>query len=227
MNQPSFERIIQIGSGYSAAKVLLSAVGLLIWRNALGSSGRPATDAAYQVYDPDASPLRGFALEPPRPAPDFTLIDPEGQPFRLAQSQGEARLLFFGYTECPDVCPQTLTRLAAGLRALGPRAERARVIFISVDPERDSLAHLQSYGAYFHPSILGITGDKARLDPIVESYGAAYRKVESASAMGYLIDHSSETYLIDRNGVLAEVLAHGTPPVDLLAALRRLLAQPQ
>ncbi|MCB0217181.1 MAG: SCO family protein [Chloroflexi bacterium] len=184
--------------------LLLSAVGLLIWRNALGSSGRPATDAAYQVYDPDASPLRGFALEPPRPAPDFTLIDPEGQPFRLAQSQGEARLLFFGYTECPDVCPQTLTRLAAGLRALGPRAERARVIFISVDPERDTPERIGRYVAGFHPRITGLTGELATLEAVAADYGVAFEKDPPAGAAAgvgdYQMLHSATVFLIDPAG---------------------------
>ncbi|MCB1761467.1 MAG: SCO family protein [Gammaproteobacteria bacterium] len=163
-----------------------------------------------------------------RPRGGDFVLDSHAGPVSLQQFRGKVVALYFGYTQCPDVCPTSLGFLSLAVNELSAEELAGfQGLFVSVDPERDSLAHLQSYGAYFHPSILGITGDKARLDPIVESYGAAYRKVESASAMGYLIDHSSETYLIDRNGVLAEVLAHGTPPVDLLAALRRLLAQPQ
>ena len=184
--------------------LLLVVVGLLMWRNADALSGRPAADDVYRVYDPEASPLRGFALEPPRPAPDFTLIDPEGQPFRLSDSQGEARLLFFGYTECPDICPQTLTRLAAGLRALGPRAEQARAIFISVDPERDTPERIGRYVAGFHPRITGLTGELSALEAVAADYGVAFEKDPpegaGAEASDYLMLHSATVFLIDPAG---------------------------
>jgi protein SCO1/2 len=156
---------------------------------------------------------------------DFEL-DSHAGPVSLQQFRGKVVALYFGYTQCPDVCPTSLGFLSLALNELGEdELAGFQGLFISVDPERDTLAHLKTYGEYFHPSILGITADKARIDPVVASYGAAYRKVESDSAMGYLVDHSSETYLIDRDGKLAEVLTHGTSPVDVLAAIRRLLAQ--
>jgi protein SCO1/2 len=100
------------------------------------------------------------------------------------------------------------------------------VIFVSVDPERDDPARLAEYVGYFDPSMIGITGDEAEVATAADLYGAAYRRTEQPdSAMGYLVDHSASTYLIDRAGVLRETLPHATPPEDLLKHVRGLLAE--
>ena len=134
---------------------------------------------------------------------DFTLDSVAG-PVRLADLRGRVVLIYFGYTACPDICPTNLAFIAAALRELSAvELERVRVLFISVDPERDNPQRLAQYAAYFHPSILGVTGSPEQVARVAALYGAAYRRAESSgSAMGYLVDHSAYTYVVDPSGKL-------------------------
>ena len=134
-------------------------------------------------------------------------------------------LIYFGYTTCPDICPTNLAFLAAALRELTPdELKRVRVLFVSVDPERDDLRRLTEYAAYFHPHIQGVTGTPEQVAQVAAQYGAAYRRVEqTGSAMGYLVDHSAYTYIVDPAGHLVRSLDHATPPDQILAVIRRLL----
>jgi protein SCO1/2 len=122
------------------------------------------------------SPLKGFALRPDRPAPDFTLTDPAGQPWHLAEKRGHAVALFFGYTNCPDVCPQTLQKLAVAADELGPLADRLDVALVTVDPERDTPEALGRYTRGFHPSFTGLSGEPATIQRIAADYGVEYMK---------------------------------------------------
>ncbi|MBK1718284.1 SCO family protein [Thiocystis violacea] len=155
---------------------------------------------------------------------DFTLDSATG-PVRLADLRGQVVLLYFGYTACPDICPTNLVFIANALRGLRQdELERTRVLFVSVDPERDEPRRLAEYAAYFHPRIQGITGTPEQVAQVARLYGAAYRRAEEAgSAMGYLVDHSAYTYVIDPSGGLSRTLDHATPPLEILAAIRSLL----
>ena len=144
-------------------------------------------------YDPDA-----------HPAYNFSLTDHDGKPVRLQDLRGQAVLLCFGFTRCPNICPTTLGNLAAVYRKLPPEAqERTKVVFISVD-ERDSPASLKEYVPFFNERFLGLTGPPADIGTTARAYGAFFRK---APAVGsdkgdYLIDHSTYTHLIDPEGNL-------------------------
>jgi protein SCO1/2 len=156
---------------------------------------------------------------------DFVLEASTGK-VSLSAFRGKLVFLYFGYTACPDVCPTNLALLAMALRELAP-AERARVqvLFVSLDPERDSLAHLHTYARYFHESILGLTISEPKLREIASRYDVRYRRsADVASAMGYLIDHSANTYLIDDRGRVREVLGHATSAARIVATVRRYLA---
>ena len=155
---------------------------------------------------------------------DFELRGQDG-PVALEDFRGKVVLLYFGYTWCPDICPTNLAIIAYALKQLTPaEREQVQVLFVSVDPERDTPERLAEYAAYFDPGILGITGSEAQLAATAARYGAAYRRIEqSDSAMGYLVDHSAFTYLIDQQGRLVETLPHATPGEDIIAAVRRLL----
>ncbi|WP_242469638.1 SCO family protein [Rhabdochromatium marinum] len=195
------------------ASVALVAVLAWLWFGWQPQAPQPARLNA----EPDS------ALES-APGGDFVLQSADG-PVALADFRGQLVLLYFGYTACPDVCPTNLAMLAATLRALEPQ-ERARVqaLFVSVDPQRDHPAHLKQYVEYFHPDILGLTGTEAELNALTQRYGAVYRRVEDEdSALGYLIDHSAATYLIDTQGQLREAFAHATAPEQMLATLRTYL----
>lgn len=143
----------------------------------------------------------------------------------LSDYKGKVVVLYFGYAYCPDVCPTSLGLLSLALRKLKPNElVDIQALFISVDPERDTLENLKKYTAAFHPKIKGITGSDLDIADIANRYGASYMKVELPnSALGYSVDHSSKYYLINRKGELTKLINHGTSPNDIVAALRRLL----
>lgn len=158
---------------------------------------------------------------------DFTL-DAASGPFDLKAQRGKVVLIYFGYTFCPDICPTNLMLMAQALNALN-KDELARVqgVFISVDPERDTLDKLAAYTKYFHPSIIGVTGKPDHIAQIAKQYGAVYRKVEDESRGGYLIDHSANTYIVAPDGSLHTILPHATPPEQIVKVIRSLLGSIQ
>lgn len=174
-------------------------------------------------WHPTADQPPMVPLAAPPVGGDFTLEGPRG-PFALADLRGKLVLLQFGYTYCPDICPTALSILGHALTSLTP-AELARVqaLFVSVDPERDSVARLVEYTTFFHPSIIGLTGQKARLAEIAGQYGAAFARQDNVSAGGHVIDHTALTYLIDRDGRLVASLPHALPPEQLVSEIRKYL----
>ncbi|TVQ86309.1 MAG: SCO family protein [Chromatiaceae bacterium] len=155
---------------------------------------------------------------------EFRLHGPDG-PVSLTDLRGQVVLLYFGYATCPDVCPTNLALIALALRSLEP-AEAAAVqpVFVSVDPERDTPARLAAFTSAFHPRILGLTGSPAEIAAAAAAYGAAYQRTEQpGSALGYVIDHSAYTYLIDPTGRLVATLDHATPAEQIRTQLRELL----
>ncbi|MDZ7654381.1 MAG: SCO family protein [Sulfurimicrobium sp.] len=151
---------------------------------------------------------------------DFTLQSFDG-PVSLHDFRGKVVLIYFGYTSCPDICPTSLAFTSQALNALDKEElARTQVLFISVDPERDTLEKLKEYGPFFHAKVLGLTGTPQEIADAARQYGASYRKQDTGSAGGYVVDHSSSTYVIDPNGKLAATLQHGTTPADVARAIR-------
>jgi len=170
------------------------------------------------------SAFRGGVIEPPAPAPDFTLRTADGKPFRLSEQRGKVVALYFGYTSCPDVCPTTLAQLADVRIELGEAAARLRVALVTVDPERDTPKRLRTYTTAFDPSFLGLTGSTEALGKVWKAYGVfAEKKRVAGSPLGYLVDHSATTYIVDAEGQLRLALPFGTPTDTLFHDLRLLL----
>jgi protein SCO1 len=165
------------------------------------------------------------------PAPTPELATPVGGDFSLASDSGEVSLqdfrgkiviLYFGYTFCPDICPTSLAQIAQALDALDARElERIQAIFISVDPERDTTSQLARYTRFFHPGMIGLTGSDDDIRDVARRYGAAWQKVEGESAGGYLIDHTSNVYVLDASGQLDEVLPHDSGAQHIVEVIRR------
>ena len=143
---------------------------------------------------------QGVLIDPPARAADFTLTDQNGNSFRLSEQRGKVVLIFFGYTNCPDVCPTTLAEFKKIKAALGDQASDVRFVFITVDPERDTQPRMQAYLTAFDPDFTGLTGDSAALEAVWKSYGVFIERKDVGSASGYLVDHSARTYLIDLQG---------------------------
>ncbi len=173
-----------------------------------------------------AAAFRSAVLDPPRPAPDFTLPTPDGGEFRLGGQRGKVVALVFGYTFCPDVCPTTLADLAAAKRRLGDDGRRLVVAFVTVDPERDGPERLRQYTAVFDRSFLGLTGPAEQLARIRQAYGVtATKRVVPGTSAAYLIDHSAFVYVVDADGRLRLMFPFGTSIDDMTHDLRLLMGR--
>lgn len=146
--------------------------------------------------------FQGSLIEPPIKAPDIELIDQDGHPFRLSDHLGKVVLVFFGYTNCPDVCPLTLSDFKLIKADLGEHTDQVSYVFVTVDPERDTQERLKAYLANFDPSFVGLTGSLSELESVWKAYGVYQAKQDTGSAAGYLVDHTARTYAIDKNGDL-------------------------
>lgn len=155
---------------------------------------------------------------------DFTLYGKTGA-VSLSDFKGKVVAIYFGYTQCPDVCPTNLSFLGAALKQLSKKElKNVQGIFISVDSGRDTPDLLADYTKYFHPKIIGISGTPEMVDPVVAAYGAYYEKVSySNSAMIYGISHTSETYIVGRDGKLSAIMPHASPAKDIVKAIRKAL----
>jgi protein SCO1 len=134
------------------------------------------------------------------PPLDFTLAGGSGAKSTAADLRGKTVLLYFGYTHCPDVCPATLANLARVLKRLGPAAGAVRVLFVSVDPERDSVDLLRRYAQYFGPQFLGLTGTDEQILALTKRYRVAYGRDKPDAHGDYTVYHSSAVFVFDRAG---------------------------
>ncbi|HEY7364469.1 MAG TPA: SCO family protein [Methylomirabilota bacterium] len=174
-----------------------------------------------------ASPkFRSGVLDPPRPAPDIVLRAHDGTDFRLSRYRGDVVAIAFGYTFCPDVCPTTLAELAQVRARLGPVAKRLRVVFVTVDPERDSPERLRVYTQAFDRTFIGLTGSPEQLAAVQKSYGVVAKKqAVPGTAAAYLVDHSAFVYVVDAEGRLRLMVPFGTSMVDMTHDISLLLGR--
>ena len=155
---------------------------------------------------------------------DFTLKSAAG-PLSLQDLRGSVVLIFFGYTACPTVCPISLATIANVYKRMSPtELQGTRALFISLDPERDNLELLERYTKYFHPNIIGLTDEISVLKKVAEKYGVKYKKtLVPDSTLGYVISHSSDIIIVDRDGVLRMTVPHDIDADHLLKQLKLLL----
>jgi len=155
----------------------------------------------------------------------LSLPDPEGRVRTLAEFQGKVVVVFFGFTQCPDVCPTTLAELAAARRELGADGARVQGIFVTVDPERDTPELLRAYVAAFDPSFVALRGSPEQTLAAAKSFKVFYNRVEGRTPGGYTIDHTAGSYVFDAKGRVRLFTRHGTGQAALVADLKRLLAE--
>lgn len=168
--------------------------------------------------------LHGSVIQPASAAPDFSLPLAQGGTFKLSQQRGKVVMLFFGYTNCMDVCPTTLAQWQQIVQRLGADGSRVKVVFITVDPARDTSQVMAQYAAGFNPSFVGLSGSEQQLAPVWQAYGV-YRQLDKTSSTDtrYNVEHSTQMYLIDPAGKLRLTYANGTSTDDMLQDVRYLL----
>ena len=154
---------------------------------------------------------------------NFTLTDQYGETFSLSELEGHPVLLFFGYTYCPDICPITLSKAARVYELLGIPPESIRTIFISVDPERDTVEKIREYLAYFQIDTIGLNGTREEIDAVVQQYGGHYDLNRKNAVDNYFVDHSTYTYLIDQEGRVRFLFRPEDEPTYIAAVAKQLL----
>jgi protein SCO1/2 len=154
----------------------------------------------------------------------LALLDHHGQLRSLADFQGKATVVFFGYTACPDICPTMLAKLADVMKVLGSDAERVQVLFVTVDPQRDSAERLKDFVPWFNPTFLGLRGDEVQIKAATEEFRVFAARKPVEGELGYVIDHSTGAYVFDPAGRL-RLYVKDTSSVEEIASDIRLLQQ--
>ena len=152
------------------------------------------------------------------------LPDHHGQRRSLKDFAGKAVVVFFGYTSCPDICPGTLARFAEVMKTLGPAAENVQVLFVSLDPERDTAERLQAFVPWFHPRFLGLRGDAEQTETVTKEFRIFSARKEVGGSLGYVLDHSAGAYIYDPAGHLRLYVKDDAAVNDVVADLHLLLA---
>lgn len=174
--------------------------------------------AAFSVLKPGHGPISsGVALV----GGPFELVSHQGERVTDKDFRGKYMLVSFGYTYCPDVCPTELQVLSAALDALGEKARNIQPIFITIDPERDTVAALAQYMPSFHPRYIGLTGSPEAIAKAAKAYRVYYAKSANKSGEDYLMDHSSIIYLMDKEGTFLKHFSYGTDARTLAKAIEK------
>jgi protein SCO1/2 len=180
---------------------VIVGTGILIWQT-MGSGG-------------------GQSLQTSFIGGDFSLVNQDGKPITQANFLGKPTAYFFGYTNCPDACPTTLTDMTDRLKALGPDGDKFNVVFITVDPERDTPQLLKTYLESFDPRITAATGTPAQIADVIKKFRVYAKKVGEGD--GYTFDHSTAVYLMDAKGNLVTLIDYQAPREEAIAKMRRAL----
>ncbi|WP_198116584.1 SCO family protein [Massilia rhizosphaerae] len=157
-------------------------------------------------------------------AKGFALTDHTGKPRTLADFKGKVVVVFFGYTQCPDVCPTTMAEMASVMQKLGPLADQVQVLFITLDPERDTQQLLASYVPAFDKRFIGLRGTPEQTAKTAKEFKVFYAKVPGTDPGSYTIDHTAGSYVFDRDGRLRLFIRHGQGPDPIVHDLRQLLS---
>ncbi len=208
-------RLVMLGT------VLMAVVGAAVILFALFSRSAdktppPENNSAAIIEE---APFTGVEpVEPPKTLQDFTLTNQDGEPFSLSDMKGEMVLMLFGFTHCPDVCPVTMLSYKKVKEILGDQADQITFVFISVDGERDTSEVMKDYLGRFDPDFIGLTGDEETLLRIGGDYDLYFAKSPdpSGSTENYLMEHNSNTYLLDKDGKLVALYLYGTE-ADVIA----------
>lgn len=164
----------------------------------------------------------GTVIEPPKAMPNFVLQSARG-PVAVNDFRGKLVVLYFGYTNCPDICPLTMANLRQALDRLGDKASQVQVLFISVDWKRDTPEKLAGYASAFRPDFIGVTGSQAQIDAVTKDYGIYYLLNVPDSSGYYSVDHTASLLVLNRQGELTLTWPNGIQPDEIASDLSALL----
>ena len=153
---------------------------------------------------------------------DLALTDHTGKARRLSDFKGKVVVVFFGYTQCPDVCPTTMSEVAAAMKELGAKAKDVQVVFVTVDPERDTQELLAQYVPAFDPNFLGLRGSEAEVEAFAKQFKVFYQKSPSPSG-SYTMDHTAGSFVFDKQGRVRLLVAYGAGPAVFAHDLAQVL----
>jgi protein SCO1 len=194
------------------AAVAAATAGLAACDGALPGAGKPA--------------FKSIDITGAEYARTLQLADPDGQSRSLADYKGKVVVVFFGYTQCPDVCPTTMAELAEVKRSLGPDGARVQGIFVTVDPARDTAELLKAYVANFGPDIVGLRGTPEQIQAAAKEFKVFYSKVPGKTDTSYTVDHTAGSYIFDAKGRVRLFTRYGSGAQALASDLKILLAEP-
>jgi cytochrome oxidase Cu insertion factor (SCO1/SenC/PrrC family) len=200
----------QFGAAAWAAVLLIGAPG------ALASAEQVATPSAAELMD--ALMWNHGQIGAP-----FDLIDQNGRRRTDVEFRGKLLILYFGYTYCPDVCPTDLTAISSAIKLLGPAGNNVQPIFITVDPQRDTVGHLRGYVSAFHPRLIGLTGSERDIRTLALAYKVYYETIAAEHGEPYAIYHTGFIYLVGRDGKYLGFFPPGTPPDRMVEIIRQQL----
>lgn len=212
-NAPSLDGAFTLVVAGAAALVLLVVLAAI-----RGTGGPGATAGA----SPTTGPQGAFLYPDPRPAPPLALTDEQGRPFDIAQLRGEAALIFFGYTHCPDVCPATMGIVTEVASTIG---SDLRVVFVSIDPERDTVGWLAEYVRFLPEGFTALTGSAAEVRAAADAWGVRYARVDTGDPTAYSMSHTAEVYVVDAAGVLRAHFPFGTQAPAMIEALHPIIGR--
>jgi protein SCO1/2 len=196
----------------------LLLVGVLLLA---GCAASPAEQSSNPSY---VDQLRGAVFEPSRTLNDFSLAATTGGTFTLSEHRGETLLLYFGYRTCPDFCPTTFAALQQVYQELNEPADKLKILFVTIDPERDTLENLTLYTQAFHEDFIGLRAEGETLEAVMEQFGVVAEKRQLAdSPLSYLMDHTASLFLVGPDGRLQAQYLYGTSYRDIVHDLRIIL----
>jgi protein SCO1/2 len=202
----------------------LSLLALTVALTFLLGACQNQDDGTQMLLSPTNSEFKNTDITGLDYAKDFALPDHHGELRTLADFKGKAVVVFFGFTQCPDVCPTTMAEMATVMQQLGPQADKVQVLFITVDPERDTPELLAQYVPAFDSRFLGLVGDKAATDKVVKEFKVFYQKVPGKEPGSYTVDHTAGSYVFDPEGRIRLFVRHGQGAEPIAHDLKLLLS---
>lgn len=206
-----------------AIPVALALLGAMV---AMFAGAAMMSGSGAHTHDSAAPPsqIKPHVYDPPKQIADFTLTDQDGKPFRLSDTNGKVRLVYIGYTHCPDICPTTLINFKDVKKQLGGQARDVAFVMVTADPDADTPAVMKEFVRAFDPSFIGLSGSKPDLASVWVEFGAqVQREPDPGSAAGYSVSHPSSVFVLAKDGRMAMKIPYGRTPADMAEDIRILL----